>query len=94
MSIRIVCAIRSDRMSLLDKLKPQVPQILANRYELQSLSKAEARSAIVQPAQEKGEYVSLAFEYTPQALDTMLGYLTKGGPVESFQLRLGEPGSM
>ena len=88
MSIRIVCAIRSDRMSLLDKLKPQVPQILANRYELQSLSKAEARSAIVQPAQEKGEYISLAFEYTPQALDTMLGYLTKGGPVESFQLQI------
>lgn len=88
MSIRIVCAIRSDRMSLLDKLKPQVPQILANRYELQSLSKVEARSAIVQPAQEKGEYLSLAFEYTPQALDTMLGYLTKGGPVESFQLQI------
>ncbi len=88
MNIRIVCAIRSDRMSLLDMLKPQVPQILANRYELQSLSKTEARSAIVQPAQENGAYLSPAFEYTPQALDTMLGYLTKGGPVESFQLQI------
>ncbi len=88
MNIRIVCAIRSDRMSLLDMLKPQVPQILANRYELQSLSKIEARSAIVQPAQENGAYLSPVFEYTPQALDTMLGYLTKGGPVESFQLQI------
>jgi len=88
MSIRIVCAIRSDRMSLLDQLKPSVPQILATRYELQSLSKAEARAAIVQPAQEKKEYLSPPFEYTPQALDTMLGYLTKGGPVESFQLQI------
>lgn len=88
MTIRIVCAIRSDRMSLLDILKPQVPQILANRYELQSLSKTEARAAIVQPAKMAGDFISLPFEYTPQALDTMLGYLTRGGPVESFQLQI------
>lgn len=88
MNIRIICAIRSDRMSMLDMVKPQVPQILANRYELKPLSNAEAKTAIVQPAQKDGEYLSPKFEYAPQALDTMLGYLTKGGPVESFQLQI------
>ncbi len=87
-NIRIICAIRSDRMSLLDMVKPQVPQILANRYELKPLSNAEARAAIVQPAQKEGEYLSPKFEYAPQALDTMLAYLTKGGPVESFQIQI------
>lgn len=88
MNIRIICAIRSDRMSMLDQLKPSVPQILANRYELQPLSNAEARDAIVQPAHAEGDFLSPTFDYTPEALDTMLAYLTKGGPVESFQLQI------
>lgn len=88
MNIRIICAIRSDRMSMLDQLKPSVPHILANRYELQPLSNDEARDAIVQPAHAQGKFLSPIFEYTPQALGTMLAYLTKGGPVESFQLQI------
>ncbi|MBX2891047.1 MAG: hypothetical protein KF734_08990 [Saprospiraceae bacterium] len=90
LNIRIVCAIRSDRMSLLDRLSTYVPQILSQRYELQSLSPAEARAAIEQPAQKEGTYATLPFQYAPAALDTMLAYLTKGGtqPIESFQLQI------
>lgn len=90
LDIRIVCAIRSDRMSQLDGIKAQVPQILANRYELQALNSAEAAEAIEQPAQREANYATPVFRYTPAALDTMLGYLTKGNTqsIESFQLQI------
>lgn len=90
LDIRIIFAIRSDRLSLLDRLSPHVPQILAQRYELQSLSSAEAREAIDHPAQKDGNFATPPFEYASAALDTMLAYLTKGGaqPIESFQLQI------
>lgn len=90
LDIRIVFAIRSDRLSLLDRLSAHVPQILAQRYELQSLSSAEAREAIDHPARKDGNFATPPFEYAPAALDTMLAYLTKGGaqPIESFQLQI------
>lgn len=90
LDIRIIFAIRSDRLSLLDRLSAHVPQILAQRYELQSLSPAEAREAIDHPAQKDGNFATPQFEYAPAALDTMLAYLTKGGaqPIESFQLQI------
>lgn len=90
LDIRIIFAIRSDRLSLLDRLSAHVPQILAQRYELQSLSPAEAREAIDHPAQKDGNFATPPFEYAPAALDTMLAYLTKGGaqPIESFQLQI------
>ncbi|HNG89812.1 MAG TPA: ATP-binding protein, partial [Saprospiraceae bacterium] len=90
LDIRIVCAIRSDRMSQLDGIKAQVPQILTNRYELQALNSAEAAEAIEQPAQREAAYVTPVFRYAPAALDTMLGYLTKGSTqsIESFQLQI------
>lgn len=90
LDIRILCAIRSDRMSLLDRLSGHVPQILSQRYELQSLNTTEARSAIEHPAQKAGDFITPPFTYAPSALDTMLSYLTKGGaqPIESFQLQI------
>jgi len=91
LDIRIVLAIRSDRMSLLDRLSPHLPHILTQRYELQPLSAMEARSAIEQPATDTSEgFLTLPFTYAPEALSTMLGYLTKGGSqtVESFQLQI------
>ncbi|MBV6442924.1 MAG: hypothetical protein DYG98_26455 [Haliscomenobacteraceae bacterium CHB4] len=90
LDVRIIFAIRSDRLSLLDRLSIYVPQILAQRYELQSLSPVEAHDAIVHPAQKEGNFVTPPFEYASAALDTMLAYLTKGGaqPIESFQLQI------
>lgn len=90
LDIRIICAIRSDRMSMLDRLKTHVPQILAQRYELQALSPAEAADAIEQPAQKPGDFLTPTFTYAPAARDKMLDYLTKGGSqsIESFQLQI------
>lgn len=90
LDIRIICAIRSDRMSMLDRLKTHVPQILAQRYELQALNAAEAADAIEQPAQKPGDFLTKPFAYAPAARDKMLDYLTKGGSqsIESFQLQI------
>ncbi|MBK8194560.1 MAG: ATP-binding protein [Lewinellaceae bacterium] len=50
MDIRVLFAIRSDRMHEMDRLKDRLPAILHKRYELKALSRDQAREAIVQPA--------------------------------------------
>jgi len=50
MEVKALFAIRSDRMSDLDRLKDRLPAILHKRYELRALSREQAREAIVQPA--------------------------------------------
>lgn len=89
-SVKVVMAIRSDHMSLLDRLSHHIPNILKDCYELKHLSQAQAKSAISSPAQKKGEFQSERFSYNPEALEKMLAYLTQNGkkPVESFQLQI------
>ncbi len=48
--IKVVFAIRSDRMSFLHDLGADIPAILQNRFELRPLDRAAARDAIMQPA--------------------------------------------
>ena len=48
--LKILFAIRSDRLSLLDQMKDYFPDILVKTYELKPLSAANAREAIVKPA--------------------------------------------
>ncbi len=50
MGIRVLFAIRSDRLHELDRLKDRLPAILHKRYELKALSREQAREAIVGPA--------------------------------------------
>ena len=50
MEVKALFAIRSDRMSDLDRLKDRLPAILHKRYELRALTREQAREAIVQPA--------------------------------------------
>ncbi len=50
MDIRVLFAIRSDRMHELDRLKDRLPAILHKRYELKALSREQAREAIIGPA--------------------------------------------
>jgi len=50
MDVRVLFAIRSDRMHELDRLKDRLPAILHKRYELKALSREQAREAIVGPA--------------------------------------------
>jgi hypothetical protein len=95
MDIKIVLAIRSDKMSALDSLKDYLPAILHKRYELKALTSEQAKEAIVQPASIKGEHFhSVPFEYTDAALTKIIAALTeansdvKSQGVEAFQLQL------
>lgn len=89
--LKVLFAIRSDRLSLLDELNPYLPKILARLYRLDALSAEAAEEAILNPAYQKGEdFASPRFDYNDQALDYMLDYLTKGRKenIESFQLQI------
>ena len=99
MNVKVVFAIRSDRMSLLDSMKDVLPAILHKRYELQSLTTKQARKAIVEPAKlEQGDtFASTAFEYTEGGLDAIIKALTTTTTegkertttgIEAFQLQI------
>ena len=88
--IRIVFSIRSDRMSMLDDLKTEIPTVLHDRFQLRSLSRETATRAIVEPAQlEEDRFETNTFTYASGALTEMLDALSnESGEVESFQLQL------
>jgi hypothetical protein len=90
MDLRVVMAIRQDRMHLLGQLSDYLPSVSKTWYELRPLTPAQARKAITAPAAEKGVFDSDPFRYEEQALDVMLNFLTKKGsePIESTQLQI------
>jgi energy-coupling factor transporter ATP-binding protein EcfA2 len=90
LNIRILCAIRSDRLSLLNQLKQYLPDILENCYELEPLSKQQAEDAILSPAYEKGDFRTPQFDYEDEAVEHLLDFLSEKGrqKIESFQLQI------
>ena len=88
--VKIILAIRSDRMSLLDEMSSQIQSILHNRFHLKPLDIESAREAIELPAQLPGsEFAVAPFTYDGKAMDTILNYLkNKNDEIESFQLQL------
>ena len=91
LDLRVVMAIRSDRLSLLDGLTGQLPTLLKNLFELAPLTEAAARQAIVEPAgRQDGDFASPPFTYAPDALNRLIAYLTREGkqPIESTQLQI------
>lgn len=91
MSIKAVFAIRADRISLLDSMTDLLPAILHKRYELRSLTPAQAREAIVKPAGLTAPvFATLPFEFTDPALEKILRDLSSGQNkgVEAFQLQI------
>lgn len=89
-AIRLVIAIRSDRLHLLHQLSDFLPLILQNCYELGALDEEQVRDAILLPARSEGEYFSPPFEYTDAALDEIRRFLTQDGRdhVETTQLQI------
>jgi len=89
-NVKVVISIRSDKMSLLNRLKTYIPQILQKTYELQPLSIAQAQEAMLNPASAEGDFISPAFAYEPQAEEKIINYLSsdKEKPIETFQLQL------
>ena len=91
LNVKIVFAIRSDKLSLLDTLKDSLPEILSKTFELEPLNRAQAEDAIVYPAYQKGShFFTPRFDYSDEALDSILNFLTKSDEqsVESFQLQI------
>ncbi len=72
---RIIFAIRSDRMHLLDRLKNYIPTVLKNTYELKPLTIPDAKNAILMPAQAKGNFATPIFEFSDGAIEILLSFL-------------------
>jgi len=93
LSVKIVVAIRSDRMSLLDKIRDFIPDIFNRFYELKSLSREQAKEAVLIPASLQNiekRFTSNTFGYKSLALNKMLAFLSKEGTqeIETFQLQI------
>ena len=88
--LRIVMAIRSDRLALLDRLKPYLPNILDNTFELQPLNIEQAEDAILNPAYEDNGFLSPVFDYEDAAVDHLIDFLSQDRrqEIESFQLQI------
>jgi hypothetical protein len=93
LSVRVVFAIRSDKLSDLDTLSDALPAILKQRMELTALSIEQARRAIEAPAQLPNlpkAFKTDAFEYAPDALHRILEALAgrESKRIETFVLQI------
>lgn len=88
--LKVVLAIRSDRLHLLERLSDYLPLILKNLYELHPLDERSAKAAITEPAFLKGDFSTPRFTYAAAALAQVIGYLTDEGQdhIESTQLQI------
>ncbi|MDR8391782.1 tetratricopeptide repeat protein [Aliifodinibius sp. S!AR15-10] len=89
--LKVLCAIRSDRLSLVDQLKDYIPDILVNTYQLSPLTVTQAEEAILSPAYlQDSDFISPPFDYSEEAIDKIVSFLTKDGAqdIESFQLQI------
>lgn len=76
--IRVLFAIRSDKLSLMNGLTGLFPTILKNCYELKPLNREQARQAIIFPAQlTAGNFESKPFVFTEEVLNYILDSLTE-----------------
>lgn len=93
LQVKAIFAVRSDRMAILDYLKDKLPAILYKRYELKALTPKQAREAITKPAKLTGDFGSLPFSYSEEALSLILSELSKTQKattetIEAFQLQI------
>lgn len=75
---RIVFAIRSDRMHLMDRLTTYLPNVLRNCFELRALKREDAQNAIEAPARAEGSFKTQPFEYSDEAVTNLLRFLEDG----------------
>jgi hypothetical protein len=89
-NVKIIFAIRSDRMSELHKMRFEIPAILQNRYELKPLHAQQAIDAIEKPAALSGnEFNTLPFTFAPETIEKIQSELSNEfDEIESFQLQI------
>lgn len=90
LELRVLIAIRSDRLSLLKKLKAWLPTILLVDFELKALSREQAEDAILTPAYQREGFCTPVFDYEEAAIEYLLNFLSEDGTeaIESFQLQI------
>ncbi len=89
--LKVVFAIRSDRMSQLNTLKDYLPNLLQHAYELRALNQTQATEAIVRPAAlaQEEEFNSPPFQYAPATISTILAALDDDdGFIETSNLQI------
>jgi hypothetical protein len=90
--VRVVLAIRSDRLEQLNQISDSLPiQLSKNCYELVSLTRMQAEDAILNPAYKRDDgFASPVFDYEDEAIEAILDFLTDGSKdhIESFQLQI------
>lgn len=90
--VKIILSIRSDKLSLINRLSNKLPNILENCYELQALTEKQAEEAIVLPAElsDENKFKSPRFNYAPKALEKIIDFLSHHHKrrIESFQLQI------
>lgn len=90
LKIKVIMAIRSDRLSLLDDMSVEIPLILHNRFQLKPLQRRQASEAITEPAGLPGaNFATPPFTYRQETIDLILDELkNKDQEIEPFQLQL------
>ncbi|OQP40684.1 hypothetical protein A4H97_13755 [Niastella yeongjuensis] len=92
--VKIVFAIRSDRLSLFHSIKDAIPCIFNGQYEIKGLRHEQAKEAIIEPARINDEKFTIhTFEYDPASLNIILSELTgiqEDGKetIEAFHLQI------
>lgn len=90
LELRVVMAIRHDKMHILNQLTDYLPNILKNLYNLMPLSLLQARLAIIAPAAFYGDFYSQPFRYDEKAISSIVDFLSERGtePIECTQLQI------
>lgn len=90
LNLKVVFSLRNDRISLLNKLKGSLPAIFKKTYELQPLDEFQALEALLEPAEEPGDFASPEFTYSEDAIALILNSLKdqENQRIETFQLQL------
>jgi len=96
--VKILISIREDFLANLDEMSLELPDILHTLVRLQPLQREQARRAIEEPAHiESANFSTNAFQYTPEAVEAMLQFLSKRqerdrviatDEIDPFQLQL------
>ncbi|MBL7806011.1 MAG: SUMF1/EgtB/PvdO family nonheme iron enzyme [Saprospiraceae bacterium] len=89
--LKVVFAIRSDRMSQLNTLKDYLPNLLQHSYELDALDEQAATQAITAPAAlpQSAGFGTPPFQYSPEALAAIIGALRdERGRLETSALQI------
>lgn len=94
--IHFLLGIRSDKLSLLNRLKKELPTIMMNHYELFPLGWSQAHKAITDPAIKthfESDVINISspsFLISDSLTESILLYLTKNKtkPIETFLLQI------